>query len=211
MPASSVASHTAICFPTDAVDRPGHPPPATPDVASLAWSFAWIGPCSSTRFGETVGAITGAVASRLIVTSTVRVPPSDVAWQVNVVPVVSAETVWSPQPLWSTIWLSGSLTAKLTVGLPVYQPFAPSGEDGSTDGVITGASRSTAPPATIEPPVMYRTGEQFMHSQPWPGSVRVSPWLAVEVSGRYSSRYWLVSPRWTDHPPKIRCLGSASV
>jgi len=80
------------------------------------------------------------------------------------VPEVLVSMVCGSQPCWSLIELSGSVTSKLTIGLPTYQPCWPSGDDGATDEAITGGVRSTSPPATMEPAVMERKGEQFMHS-----------------------------------------------
>jgi hypothetical protein len=98
-----------------------------------------MGPFNRTGSVVTFGAIVGAVASRLIVTLAEFVPPNEVAWQVKVVDAVSALTVSGSQPLWSLIGLSGSSTMKLTIGLLRYQPLVPSGEAGSTTGVIAGA------------------------------------------------------------------------
>src|SRR5581483_1088777 len=68
----------------------------------------------------------GGVASRLIVTDWVveRSTPF-VAAQVNVVPVVSAESVVEVQPFWVNSRDSGSLAAHDAFTSDVYQPLAP--------------------------------------------------------------------------------------
>jgi hypothetical protein len=78
----------------------------------------------------------GTVASRLIVTDWLFVPPALVAVQVRVVPVVSVEIVVGPQPDCVEIAESGSETVHDTITSEVYQPFEPNVPD--TLGVITG-------------------------------------------------------------------------
>jgi hypothetical protein len=89
-----------------------------------------------------VKAIVGAVASRLMVTDWLFVPPELVAEHVNVVPLVSLETVVGVQPDDEVMLESGSVTVQLTVTLLVYQPLFPSVPE--TFGVMTGGVESAA-------------------------------------------------------------------
>src|SRR5687768_4630204 len=88
-------------------------------------------------------AIDGPVVSRLMVTLSLDVPPSDVAVQVKVVPVVSLETVCVSQPD-EVNADSGSATSNETVTFDVYQPplLVP-----ETVGVMTGGVVSEGPPS----------------------------------------------------------------
>jgi hypothetical protein len=102
---------------------------SVPEVASLAendtetaWSYQPF--ASANRDGVAVA--DGRVMSTLIVLLTVVVPPSLVAEQVNVLPVVSEMIVVASQPLVDKITDSGSTTVQLSVTLVVYQPFVPS-------------------------------------------------------------------------------------
>ena len=79
----------------------------------------------------------GAVASRLMVTDLLSVPPALVAEQVSVWPAVSELMVVGSHPVLLVMDDSGSLTFQLTVTLDVYQPFWPCVP--WTSGVITGA------------------------------------------------------------------------
>jgi hypothetical protein len=99
---------------------------ASPDRGSLAPGLAVAVPLRNTGFGETVGLKTGAVASRLIVTLWIVVPPVLVAWQVKVTPVVSVATVWRSQPTCMVTVDSLSTTDQLTLTVLVYQPLFPS-------------------------------------------------------------------------------------
>jgi hypothetical protein len=78
--------------------------------------------------GEALPEIVGAVASRLIVTESVEVPPVLVAVHVNVTPVVSlvTEFVASQSTDLDVIAESGSLTLNVTVTSLLYQPLSPS-------------------------------------------------------------------------------------
>src|SRR5262245_60168228 len=86
--------------------------------------------------------MTGGVASRLIVTDSVDVPPSLVATHVKTVPVVSVEIVVGAQPVCDVIADSASLTDQLTVTLLVYQPLVP--RVPTTVRAITGRVPSSA-------------------------------------------------------------------
>src|SRR5258708_7373750 len=67
--------------------------------------------------------VTGAEVSILTTTETELVPPVLVAVQVNVVPVVGAETVEVPQAVVAVTADSGSVTVQLTVtGVVLFQP-----------------------------------------------------------------------------------------
>jgi hypothetical protein len=81
-------------------------------------------------FGARLGVpvIVGAVASRLIVTDSVAVPPALVAVQVNVTSVVSAVTVFvaSQAGEFDVMADCGSLTENVTVASLVYHPLLPS-------------------------------------------------------------------------------------
>ena len=84
----------------------------------------------------------GRVASRLIVTDLLLVPPALVAVQVYVAPEVSAVIATVPHPLCAPIDDWASVTAQLTFTLLVYQPLAPSVP--LTVGVIAGGVVSLA-------------------------------------------------------------------
>jgi hypothetical protein len=85
--------------------------------------------------GVTLGLSTGGVASRLIVTDCVDVPPALVALQVMVMLAVSVLIVVVLQPVLEGVD-SASVTLQLTMTLLVYQPFVPSVP--VTVGVIIG-------------------------------------------------------------------------
>ena len=57
-------------------------------------------PCAFAAGVRFENVMTGAVASRLIVTDCEEVPPELVAVHVNVVPAVSVVTLLVPHPLW---------------------------------------------------------------------------------------------------------------
>jgi hypothetical protein len=80
----------------------------------------WLG--GQSVFGLAVQASVGGVASRLIVTLAVVVPPGDVAVQVKVAPGVSAVTIACSQPLTD----SARLTDQTIATFDVYQLFRPS-------------------------------------------------------------------------------------
>jgi hypothetical protein len=84
-----------------------------------------------------VALMVGAVASRLIVTFSLLLPPALVAEQVSVTPAVSLLTVTGSQPLWLLMADSLSTTLQLTLTPLTYQPLAPSVP--ATVGVMTGA------------------------------------------------------------------------
>ena len=79
----------------------------------------------------------GAVASRLMVTLWLAVPPVLVAAQVKVSPAVSALTVTGSQPLWLLMTDSASTTLQLRDTSLTYQPLLPSVP--TTLGVMIGA------------------------------------------------------------------------
>ena len=91
--------------------------------------------------------ITGAVASRLIVTCSELVPPALVALHVRVVPVVSEEIVVGPHPVDDEIDESGSLTVHVTDTFDTYHPAFPAVPD--TCGVIDGGVESAGPEIVI--------------------------------------------------------------
>ena len=92
--------------------------------------------------GSRVVKIVGGVASRLIVTDRVAVPPRLVAVQVNVTPDVSEVTLVVPQPVEELTADSASITDQLTPTLLVYQPPFPSVP--VTVGVIVGGVPSSS-------------------------------------------------------------------
>ena len=90
---------------------------------------------SAKAVGEVI-AISGGVASRLMVTLPEALPPADVAAQVKEVPAVSAVSVTGSQPVVDWIVESGSTTFQEMVTSEVYQPLLP--KVPVTTGVITG-------------------------------------------------------------------------
>src|SRR5919204_6965806 len=112
------------------------------ETARLSQPFA-----SAARPGVALTA--GGVLSSFKVLLTVVVPPSLVAEQVSVVPVVSAVSVIASQPLVERITDSGSVTDQFTVTLLVYQPFEPSVPvmTGVTTGGVGSPGTSGAPGA----------------------------------------------------------------
>ncbi len=88
--------------------------PAGPDRESLTFTVVVTG--TSRRFGRqrvlglAAQVTAGGVASRLIVTLALAVPPAEVALQAKVVPAVSPVTLAGPQPLDGLIGDSGSVT-----------------------------------------------------------------------------------------------------
>ena|SRR5689334_16993070 len=139
LPALSVAVQAAVLLPTLPVLTAEQLADATPDIASLAFGVAVALPFNSTELGETLGVIAGAVASRMIVTSRLLIPPALVALQLMVWPGVSAEIVVGAQAGDVTAD-SASETVQLTVTSLVYQPLLPSVP--VTLGVITGGVAS---------------------------------------------------------------------
>jgi hypothetical protein len=97
-----------------------------PEVASETEAATLAGDWFSRNDGAGVPHETpGLVASRLIVTELLFVPPALVAVQVSVVPAVSALMVVDPQPLVEEIADSLSTTVHETVTLLVYQSLLP--------------------------------------------------------------------------------------
>src|SRR6187549_3473179 len=101
---------------------------ATPDIASFALNGTLTGgvrqPWSSAAGEAASNVSVGGVASRLIVTDSLVVPPADVAVHVNVVPAVSAITALVEQP----VRAAGELlvvTVHVSCTSPVYQPALP--------------------------------------------------------------------------------------
>src|SRR5688572_6492571 len=99
------------------------------EVASVA--LHEITTVSSTPYVPALPAIViaGFVASRLIVTVSLSLPPSDVAAHVKLNDSVSWLTTVVPQPLCDEIADSPSVTLKLTVTSETYHPFRPSVPD----------------------------------------------------------------------------------
>jgi hypothetical protein len=64
----------------------------------------------------------GFLVSRLTTAETLPVPPPEVAWQVNVVPTVSAITVAGPHPVWDATGDSRSWTSQFTETLDLQEP-----------------------------------------------------------------------------------------
>ena len=118
---------------------------ASPEVASPAVHAIPISPAChkpSDAAQETIGL----VASRLMVTDCVLVPPELVAVQVNVTPDVSVVTKLVSQPDCDVMADSGSLTVQPTVTLLMYHPLFPrvpltfevmTGAVGSHEGTMT--------------------------------------------------------------------------
>jgi len=92
--------------------------------------------------GPALAEAAGGVASRLIVTDAVDVPPPLVAEHVTATPDVSFVTFVGPQPVLDEIADSPSVTVHVTDTLPMYQPAFPSWP--VTVGVITGGVESAA-------------------------------------------------------------------
>ena len=89
----------------------------------------------------------GGVASRLIVTAFVAVPPPDSAAQVNVVPVVSAVTVTGSHPFLDVIADSASVIDQVIVTSDRYHPFLPRFPE--VVGTITGGVSSYTVISTV--------------------------------------------------------------
>jgi hypothetical protein len=115
-------------------------------VASSAFAVAVADPPRSTGFGSTLGASVGSVASRLMVTDSLEVPPALVAVQVSVAPSVSELMVVESHPLELLMADSLSTTVQLTVTLLVYQLLLPSVP--LTRGVMAGGVVSVGVEAT---------------------------------------------------------------
>jgi hypothetical protein len=96
---------------TEAVPRPKVEPERGTQLTEATWlvasekagsekvTAAPVGPVASTTIGEGVAEREGLVASLLIVTETLVVPPALVAVHVNPVLVVSEEMEDAPQPI----------------------------------------------------------------------------------------------------------------
>src|SRR5690348_12687754 len=100
-----------------------------PEVASspekvkvTAWLYQ---PLLSAERSGVPTTLVGAVASRLMTTLLLCMPPLLLALQVSVVPLVSVLIVVGPQPVWLLMAESGSTTLQLTVTSEVYQPSLP--------------------------------------------------------------------------------------
>src|SRR5918998_2014172 len=96
-----------------------------PERLSVAFGLALALPFSTTGFGLTLGARLGAVASRLIVTDWLFVPPALVAVRVKGTLCVSLATVVLSQPGCELMVDSASTTLQLMVTSLVYQPLLP--------------------------------------------------------------------------------------
>ena len=136
MPALSVAVQATVKPPALLVVTGAQLAEVRPEVLSLAPGLAVAAPLRNTGFGETVGFKTGVVASRLMVMLLEAVPPALVAWQVNVRPAVSVDTVWGPQPICVVTLDSLSTTDHVRLTVLLYQPLLP--EVPLTVGVRTG-------------------------------------------------------------------------
>ena len=99
----------------------------------------------------------GSVASRLIVTLSEAVPPSEVAEQPKVSPDVSEVTLLVPHPDVMVAVESGLFTNHSTLTLEVYQPLVPSVP--VMVRVISGAVESVgASILTVTVPLSWRDG-----------------------------------------------------
>ncbi len=108
-----------------------------PDRLSLGLSVT----VTSLSVALVLALVLGLVASRLIVTLWLLVPPVLVASQVNVTPLVSPVMFCSSQPVWLVIGVSLSRTLQVRVTSSVYQPLSPSVP--SMVGVMIGGESST--------------------------------------------------------------------
>ena len=99
LPALSVAVQLTVLVPTVFVSSAPQLCAATPDSASFAPAAAVALPFRSTGLGETPGLSVGGVASRLMVTVCVFVPPALLASQVSVIASVSVLTVVGAHPV----------------------------------------------------------------------------------------------------------------
>jgi hypothetical protein len=138
LPASSVALSVTVFEPIDDVSAGADAAPLVgPEVASVNEPTTLAGDWFNRKAGAVVGHTTvGAVASRLIVTDSLLVPPALVAVQVSAVPVVSVLVVVKPHPVEEVIADSLSSTVQVTVTSLVYHPLLPSVP--LTFGVISG-------------------------------------------------------------------------
>jgi hypothetical protein len=155
LPARSVAVQVTERSPAAEVSGVSQSDEARPDVASAAFAVAVITPPASTLDGEAVGASVGGVASRVIVTERVLLPPRLLAEHVKVTPLVSAVTEVALQPVLEVMSLSASVTVQLTPTSLVYHPLLP--RVPVTFGVITGPVVSTGSPTSVEPEMVMGT------------------------------------------------------
>ena len=107
---------------------PAHGTAATGDTSSVALQFTATLPVYHPP--EPSGPLatpvtTGALASRLMVTLRVVVPPSELAEQVKTVPLLFVDSVLSAHAA-DVMADSPSAAVHFTVTSPVYQPFLPS-------------------------------------------------------------------------------------
>ena len=121
---------------------------ATPESASLHAKLTVGAPVLTLYQPVTAGAgvvlplIVGGVASFLMVTLDVDVPPAEVAEHGKVTPAVSEVTLWGSHPVRELIADSASVTVNETPTFDVYQPLLPS--EPVMVGVITGGVVSGA-------------------------------------------------------------------